>query len=63
MGDATKLSARVRQDLEEAGYDVDKLFATESGYELFSLWLHWNGIIGYTSAIIDALDSIRDAKR
>ena len=32
-----------------------------SANELFEMWLNWNGIIGYTETIIEAIDSIRAA--
>ncbi len=33
-----------------------------SAEEAFQLYLEWNGIIGYASSIIDALDNCRDVE-
>lgn len=33
-----------------------------SANELFEMWLNWNGIIGYTEMIVEAIDSLRAAK-
>ena len=39
-----------------------KIVETSSVYDTFDRFLNWNGIIGYTSTIIKALDSIRAAQ-
>lgn len=46
----------------EPGVEYDKAVAelrTLSPAEALDKWLNWNGIIGYTSQIIEALDELR----
>ena len=38
----------------EAEYDVEEA-ENLNGYELIQAWLEWNGIIGFTSDILDVV--------
>ena len=51
-------SRNVAEALAENGHGVSTA-SSLSAREAFTLYLHWNGIIGYTESIIDALDNCR----
>lgn len=40
---------------------VKQFISTSSRTEIFDTWLKWNGIIGYTTPIVAALDGIESA--
>lgn len=40
----------------------DSVLAAMSPEEAFEMWLHYEGIIGYTQAIIGMLDALRAAE-
>lgn len=60
MIDVDELEDNVREDLLE-DLDVEEIKPL-SVYEAFDRFLTWNGIIGYTAVIMDALDNIRRAE-
>jgi len=55
--DINELSDRVLTDIKENCDNVGEL----SPWEAIDKFLTWNGIIGYTSSIVVAIDSIRAA--
>lgn len=63
MIDVDELDDEVREAIM-SNLDTDDVEAVKplSVYEAFDKFLTWNGIIGYTATIMDALDSIRRAE-
>lgn len=73
MIEFTKLSQDVQNDLiqfceedgdtfEEAKQRAVELCNTSSIKEVLDAYLNWNGIIGYTQTILDAIESIDKAE-
>ena len=62
MIDVDELDDEVREAIM-SNLDTDDVEAVKplSVYEAFDRFLTWNGIIGYTAVIMDALDNIREA--
>lgn len=70
--DDNDIAMHCAESLEDAGWNSDLVEALAanghdaesakklSSHEAFGLYLHFNGIIGYTSDIIDALDNCRN---
>ena len=55
------LNDSVREDImQNMETDNPKDLEKLSEYEAFNRFLNWNGIIGYTSILIEALDNIRE---
>lgn len=46
---------RQRRGLDECDTSEDKEILTMSGLEFFDEWLKWNGMIGWTSEILDVI--------
>ena len=42
--------------LDEDDISVDKEILTMSGFEFLNQWLTWNGIIGYTTEILEVIE-------
>lgn len=51
----TMQNMRQRFGLEENDTSADKEIFTMSGYEFLNELLHWEGFIGYTDMILDAI--------
>ena len=47
---------RVKRELLDAEYGEDE---DRSGEEWLGLWLEWEGIVGYTATILDAVRTLR----
>lgn len=46
---------RQRRDLDENDTSQDEEILEMYGYTFFDEWLKWNGFIGYTSDLLDAI--------
>lgn len=57
MKDFNKLSKGVQDALKESGY-TEEYFEDLGAFEIFNLFLEFNGIFGYTTIIIEAIKSI-----
>jgi hypothetical protein len=58
MLDLDKLPDHILSDIEE-NTNNPELCSVE---EAFNLWLSYNGIIGYTSLIMEAIEAIKNAE-
>ena len=61
MIDIKKVPVYILKDISEAKEDCVEI-ENLSPKEAFNLYLVWNGFIGFTDQIIDALDSLRAAE-
>lgn len=53
---STMEDLRQRRGLDEDDTSEDEEILTMSGFEFLDEWLNWNGIIGYTGSIIEAIE-------
>lgn len=70
--DLSKIDPRALRDVREAVQDgniaqepeaVDAYIAGMTSEIFLDYYLRWNGIIGFTVGIIQALDSVREAQK
>ncbi len=61
MRDACRNMGIDPDENDENWKKASKLISSMTAYEVFDRYLRWNGMIGFTDSIIEAMDGIEDA--